>query len=151
MLREIEASATPRLATGIPELDRVLGGGLVPGSVVLLGGEPGVGKSTLALQLAAGLEALGPFLYVTGEESPEQLRLRAQRLPVVPEQVFVLAETRVEALAEPWRLALARRRAGRLDPDPRDRSGRVGAGLGRAGARVGRAARGHRESRAAPR
>jgi len=103
MLREIEASATPRLATGIPEFDRVLGGGLVPGSVVLLGGEPGVGKSTLALQLAAGLEALGPFLYVTGEESPEQLRLRAQRLPVVPEQVFVLAETRVEALAEPWR------------------------------------------------
>ena len=102
-LREIEASATPRLATGIPELDRVLGGGLVPGSVVLLGGEPGVGKSTLALQLAAGLEALGPFLYVTGEESPEQLRLRAQRLPVVPEQAFVLAETRVEALAEPWR------------------------------------------------
>ena len=103
MLREIPASATPRLATGIPELDRVLGGGLVPGSVVLLGGEPGVGKSTLALQLAAGLEALGPFLYITGEESPEQLRLRAQRLPVVPEKVFVLAETRVEALAEPWR------------------------------------------------
>jgi len=102
-LREIEASATPRRATGIPELDRVLGGGLVPGSVVLLGGEPGVGKSTLALQLAAGLQALGPFLYVTGEESPEQLRLRAQRLPVVPEQVFVLAETRVEALVEPWR------------------------------------------------
>jgi DNA repair protein RadA/Sms len=102
-LREIEASATPRRATGIPELDRVLGGGLVPGSVVLLGGEPGVGKSTLALQLAAGLQSLGPFLYVTGEESPEQLRLRAQRLPVVPEQVFVLAETRVEALVEPWR------------------------------------------------
>jgi len=103
MLSEIPASATPRLATGIPELDRVLGGGLVPGSVVLLGGEPGVGKSTLALQLAAGLEAVGPFLYITGEESPEQLRLRAQRLPVVPEKVFVLAETRVEALAEPWR------------------------------------------------
>ncbi len=102
-LREIEASATPRRATGIAELDRVLGGGLVPGSVVLLGGEPGVGKSTLALQLAAGLQALGPFLYVTGEESPEQLRLRAQRLPVVPEQAFVLAETRVEALVEPWR------------------------------------------------
>ena len=102
-LREIEASATPRRATGIPELDRVLGGGLVPGSVVLLAGEPGVGKSTLALQLAAGLQALGPFLYVTGEESPEQLRLRAQRLPVVPEQVFVLAETRVESLVEPWR------------------------------------------------
>jgi DNA repair protein RadA/Sms len=103
MLGEIPTSATPRLATGIPELDRVLGGGLVPGSVVLLGGEPGVGKSTLALQLAAGLESLGPFLYITGEESPEQLRLRAQRLPLVPEKIFVLAETRVEALAEPWR------------------------------------------------
>jgi DNA repair protein RadA/Sms len=102
-LREIEASSTPRRPTGIPELDRVLGGGLVPGSVVLLGGEPGVGKSTLALQLAAGLEGFGPFLYVTGEESPEQLRLRAQRLPRVPEQMLVLAETRVEALADPWR------------------------------------------------
>ena len=102
-LREIEAAATPRRPTGVGELDRVLGGGLVPGSVVLLGGEPGVGKSTLALQLAAGLQTLGPFLYVTGEESPEQVRLRAQRLPVVPELAFVLAETRVEALVEPWR------------------------------------------------
>jgi DNA repair protein RadA/Sms len=102
-LREIEASATPRLPTGIAELDRVLGGGLVPGSVVLLGGEPGIGKSTLALQLAAGLRSAGPFLYVTGEESPEQLRLRAERLPEIPEDAIVLAETRVEALAEPWR------------------------------------------------
>jgi DNA repair protein RadA/Sms len=102
-LREIEASATPRRSTGISELDRVLGGGLVPGSVVLLAGEPGVGKSTLALQLAAGLAGLGPFLYVTGEESPEQLRLRAKRLRDAPEAAFVLAETRVEALAEPWR------------------------------------------------
>jgi DNA repair protein RadA/Sms len=102
-LREIEGSATPRRATGIGELDRVLGGGLVPGSVVLLGGEPGIGKSTLALQLAAALERHAPFLYVTGEESPEQIRLRAERLPVVPEATCVLAETRVEALAEPWR------------------------------------------------
>jgi DNA repair protein RadA/Sms len=101
-LREIEAAATPRRPTGLPELDRVLGGGLVPGSVVLLGGEPGIGKSTLALQLAAGLRALGPFLYVTGEESPEQVRLRAERLPVAPLDALVLAETRVEALAEPW-------------------------------------------------
>jgi hypothetical protein len=66
-LSEIEASATPRRVTGIRELDRVLGGGLVPGSVVLLGGEPGVGKSTLALQLAAGLQSLGPFLYVEND------------------------------------------------------------------------------------
>jgi len=104
-LAEIDATAAPRLATGVPELDRVLGGGLVPGSVVLLGGEPGVGKSTLSLQLAAGLEQRGRVLYVTGEESPEQLRLRAERLPRLPEELLVIAETRVEALAEPWRAA----------------------------------------------
>ena len=102
-LREIETSANPRLPTGVAELDRVLNGGLVTGAVVLLGGEPGIGKSTLALQLAAGVEAAGPVLYVAGEESPEQLRLRAERLPRVPENMFVLAETRVEALAGPWR------------------------------------------------
>ncbi len=101
-LGSIEAGPTPRLATGIDELDRVLGGGLVPGAVVLLAGEPGVGKSTLALQLAASV-ATGPVLYVTGEESPQQLRLRAERLPALPEELLVVAETRVEALAEPWR------------------------------------------------
>src|SRR5262245_35269461 len=76
-LAEIDADAVPRLGTGIAELDRVLGGGIVPGSVVLLAGEPGVGKSTLALQLAAGIESSRPVLYVAGEESPEQIRLRA--------------------------------------------------------------------------
>src|SRR5262249_18522139 len=80
-LREVGPGASARLATGIVELDRVLGGGLVPGSVVLLGGEPGVGKSTLALQLAARLCERGArVLYVSGEESPEQIRLRAERL-----------------------------------------------------------------------
>ncbi len=102
-LREIEASSTLRLPTGVPELDRVLGGGIVPGSVVLLAGEPGIGKSTLALQLAAGVGGTGSVLYVTGEESPEQLRLRADRLPEVPKEVAVIAETRVEALAAVWR------------------------------------------------
>jgi DNA repair protein RadA/Sms len=100
-LGEVDAEGLPRLSTGIPELDRVLGGGLVPGSVVLLAGEPGVGKSTLALQLAAGL-APAPVLYVSGEESPEQIRLRADRLPAVPD-LAVLAETQLEALAAPWR------------------------------------------------
>jgi DNA repair protein RadA/Sms len=104
-LAEIDADAVPRLETGIAELDRVLGGGLVPGSVVLLAGEPGVGKSTLALQLAAGLPSGRPVLYVAGEESPEQIRLRADRLPRLPEALVVLAETRVEALAAPWREA----------------------------------------------
>jgi DNA repair protein RadA/Sms len=102
-LREIEASGAPRIETRVPELDRVLGGGLVPGSVVLLGGEPGIGKSTLALQLAASARTPGPILYVTGEESGEQLRLRADRLPAFPDSLLVLAETSVEALAEPWR------------------------------------------------
>jgi DNA repair protein RadA/Sms len=102
-LRDIATDATPRIETGIPELDRVLGGGLVPASVVLIGGEPGVGKSTLALQLAARMQQSGPFLYVTGEESPEQLRLRAERLPEVPDDMLVLAETRVEEIAGPWR------------------------------------------------
>jgi DNA repair protein RadA/Sms len=102
-LREIEASGAPRVPTGVSELDRVLGGGLVPGSVVLLAGEPGVGKSTLALQLAAGVRDKGPVLYVSGEESPEQLRLRADRIDPAPEDMWVLTETRVESLAEPWR------------------------------------------------
>jgi len=102
-LSEIDTADAPRIRTGVSELDRVLGGGLVPGSVVLLAGEPGVGKSTLGLELAARSETRRPILYVTGEESPEQLRLRAERLAELPRDLLVLAETRVEALAEPWR------------------------------------------------
>jgi DNA repair protein RadA/Sms len=105
-LRDVAGGGAPRRATGIPELDRVLGGGLVPGSVILLGGEPGIGKSTLALQLAASVqERGGAVLYVTGEESAEQIRLRAERLPKLPADLVVLAETRAEAIAEPWRAA----------------------------------------------
>jgi DNA repair protein RadA/Sms len=113
-LREVDASAAPRISTGIGELDRVLGGGLVPGSVVLLGGAPGIGKSTLALQLACALAApareggAGSVLYVTGEESLEQVRLRAERLGEIPAAVLALAETRVEALGEAWREARPR-------------------------------------------
>ena len=70
----------PRLSTGSAELDRVLGGGLVPGSVTLIGGDPGIGKSTLMLQAAAALNAAGPVLYATGEESLKQVALRARRL-----------------------------------------------------------------------
>jgi DNA repair protein RadA/Sms len=102
LLGEIDTASALRFATNIVEFDRVLGGGIVPGSVVLLAGEPGVGKSTLALQLAAALESRAAILYVTGEESPEQLRLRAERLSAVPKDLLVLAETRVESIAAIW-------------------------------------------------
>jgi DNA repair protein RadA/Sms len=102
-LRDVDADAAPRIATGIDELDRVLGGGFVPGSVVLLGGEPGIGKSTLGLQLAMQIQqAGGGVLYVTGEESLEQVRLRAERLGEIPKSVLAVSETRVESLARPW-------------------------------------------------
>lgn len=103
-LSEIDADANPRIPSGDGELDRVLGGGFVPGSVVLLGGDPGIGKSTLALQVAGGLAAQGvSVLYVSGEESAEQIRLRAERLPRLGGSLQVMTSTRVEALADPWR------------------------------------------------
>ncbi|MHB8788535.1 MAG: DNA repair protein RadA [Desulfobulbaceae bacterium] len=94
------ASQTPsRLVTAIGELDRVLGGGIVPGSVTLVGGDPGIGKSTLILQLLSALAAKGlPVLYVTGEESVEQIRMRADRLAVSQEQIYVATENCVEAI-----------------------------------------------------
>jgi DNA repair protein RadA/Sms len=86
----------PRLATGSTELDRVLGGGLVPGSVTLIGGDPGIGKSTLMLQAAAALNGLGPVLYATGEESLKQVALRARRLGLEAASARLVAETCVE-------------------------------------------------------
>src|SRR6202020_1469470 len=86
----------PRLATGSAELDRVLGGGLVPGSVTLIGGDPGIGKSTLMLQAAAALNGLGPVLYATGEESLKQVALRARRLGLGAATARLIAETCVE-------------------------------------------------------
>ncbi|MCH7922372.1 MAG: DNA repair protein RadA [Nitrospinae bacterium] len=89
----------PRQRTGISEFDRVLGGGFVAGSVVLVAGDPGVGKSTLLLQVAGRLAADGaPVLYVSGEESPGQISLRARRLGVMEKDLLVLAETNVEAI-----------------------------------------------------
>src|SRR5438874_4586417 len=88
-----------RWQTGLREFDFVLGGGIVPGSVVLVGGEPGIGKSTLLLQCAARLEHAGiRTLYVSGEESPDQVRLRADRLTLDAGAVHVLGETRLEAI-----------------------------------------------------
>lgn len=90
-----------RVQLGIPELDAVLGGGLVHGSSVLLGGEPGIGKSTLLLQAASAMaKASGSVLYITGEESLEQIRMRAQRLGVLSDKVFILAENNLDNALE---------------------------------------------------
>jgi len=100
-LAEIATSDVSRAPTGMAELDRVLGGGLVPGSLVLIGGDPGIGKSTLVLQVAAALASHGrPVLYVAGEESEEQVRMRATRLGEVPASLLVLCETDLEAVLE---------------------------------------------------
>jgi DNA repair protein RadA/Sms len=97
-LSTVETSENTRIPTGQPEFDRVLGGGLVPGGVVLLGGDPGIGKSTLLLQACAALGAAHLTLYVTGEESVEQVALRAQRLGLVNAPVEMLAEVQLEAI-----------------------------------------------------
>jgi DNA repair protein RadA/Sms len=97
-LADLIDAAPERLTTGIGELDRVLGGGLVPGSLVLIGGEPGIGKSTLVLQALASLAAPERAMLVTGEESPVQVRGRAARLNVDCGDIRVLAETRLEAI-----------------------------------------------------
>lgn len=99
-LVEVMPGSERRTATGLQELDRVLGGGLVAGSVVLIGGDPGIGKSTLLLQALASLSAGLQALYVTGEESPEQVSMRARRLGVAADEVRLLAETSVERILE---------------------------------------------------
>lgn len=99
-LSNVRAEAQSRLSTGIGELDRVLGGGLIKGMVVLLGGDPGIGKSTLLLEAAENLSASMPVLYVSGEESNSQIRLRADRLGVKGERVLLYPETSVEAAIE---------------------------------------------------
>jgi DNA repair protein RadA/Sms len=98
-LSEVVTAAVQRVRLPIAELDRVLGGGIVPGSLVLLGGEPGIGKSTLILQASALLSRqLPPVLYVSGEESAQQIRLRAERMGQVSEALYVLAETDMAAI-----------------------------------------------------
>ena len=99
VLADIEAAEVPRTPTGIAELDRVLGGGIVEGGVILIGGDPGIGKSTLLLQALDGLQRGGvPTLYVTGEESGAQVALRSRRLGLEGSQVKVLAEIQLEKI-----------------------------------------------------
>jgi DNA repair protein RadA/Sms len=98
-ISQVPADAELRLATGISEFDRVLGGGLVGGSLVLIGGDPGIGKSTLLLQVMDRLaRSAGPFLYVSGEESARQTRLRGERLQATSDQLLILAETSLERI-----------------------------------------------------
>ncbi len=100
LLEAVTAAEEARSSTGLSELDRVLGGGLVGGSVVLIGGDPGIGKSTLLLQTLSAMrdDEHHPPLYVTGEESPQQVKLRAQRLNLEVDRVKLLTETQVEQI-----------------------------------------------------
>ena len=99
-IREVDSCDEIRFSTGMGELDRVLGGGAVAGSLVLVGGAPGIGKSTLLLQICNSLCAGRRVLYVSGEESERQLKLRAQRLGVAPEELYILSETRLSDILE---------------------------------------------------
>lgn len=101
LLRDIPEDAAARLSTGIGELDRVLGGGIVEGGLMLLGGDPGIGKSTLLLQVCAHLCAQGKrVLYISGEESAKQVKLRARRLAIDVPNLYVLAETAMDHVEE---------------------------------------------------
>src|SRR4030095_15755489 len=94
---EVESQDEARVSTGVTEFDRVLGGGLVPGTLVLIGGDPGIGKSRLMLQVADKLSAgAGAVLYVSGEESERQIKLRGERLRISAPNLFLLPETNLE-------------------------------------------------------
>jgi DNA repair protein RadA/Sms len=96
----VETSSAPRFSSEMAEFDRVLGGGVVPGSVVLVGGDPGVGKSTILLQVCCKLAGKMKVLYVTGEESLQQISMRAKRLHIPDNDLLLLAETRVEEICD---------------------------------------------------
>ena len=93
-INQVAVTKEIRFATGLTELDRVLGGGVVPGSIVLVGGDPGIGKTTLLLQTLHGLEQRNPpVLYVTGEESAQQIKMRGDRLGVLSSSLYILTAT----------------------------------------------------------
>ncbi len=99
-LSSVQPNYKERTSTGIKELDRVLGGGVVTGSVVLVGGDPGIGKSTLLLQALSGISRCGQVLYVSGEESPEQIKMRAERLLINTDEIVLFSETSLRAIIE---------------------------------------------------
>src|SRR5207247_2912439 len=101
VLPAIKPLVQQRISVGYPEMDRVLGGGLVAGSLTLIGGEPGIGKSTLLLQVSGDIAMnVGPVLYVSGEESIEQVKMRAERLGITGEQLYLLASIELDVIAE---------------------------------------------------
>ncbi|MCY0880410.1 MAG: AAA family ATPase, partial [Firmicutes bacterium] len=100
-----------RFSTGVDEVDRVLGGGVVPDAFVLLGGDPGIGKSTLLLQIAAHVAQTGPVLYISAEESVEQTTLRARRLGALQDNLFLYSGSDLDAVEQaltsrPWKFAV---------------------------------------------
>lgn len=98
LLKDVEAKDEDRIKTGISELDRVLGGGIVQGSLVLIGGEPGIGKSTLLLQISNIMSKYTRVLYVSGEESPRQIKIRADRIIMGNQSIYLLSETNINKI-----------------------------------------------------
>ena len=124
-LAEVSVEEVPRFSTASGELDRVLGGGLVDGSVVLIGGDPGIGKSTILLQTLCAIAQRFPALYVTGEESQQQVAMRARRLDLPQDRLKVMTETCIESIIATAR-AEAQGHGHRLDPDHLHRAAAVG-------------------------
>lgn len=123
--------ALSRLSTGSEEVDRVLGGGVVPGGFILLGGDPGIGKSTLLLQIAAYVSRTGPVLYVTAEESLAQTRIRAERLGPLPDNLFLFQDGNIHAVehvlkSRSWKLAVVDSLQTVFNPELESAPGSVG-------------------------